>query len=181
MNALYGPNAAPLQSRELLARGIATTGAPHFSGKRQYTLSVQVSEFRQPGSLKIYAFFGSVTSKIDDWPQEPGFVGVTSILAATKDMVQEAHSVIPLTPALETSARAGVLASLDEGEVAAYLIKYLRWKVVKVSDSSECNQDRRKAMLTRCRTTTILRIARLMRRLGCRLPLLGKRSSLPCR
>lgn len=136
VNALYGPKASPLQSRQLLKRGIVTTGASHFSGKRQYTLNVQVREFRDPGALKVFAFFGSVQSKLEDWPQEPGFVGVTSILAATKDTMQEAHSVIPLTPALEAQAQVGRLRSLNEKDVAMYLKHHLRWRVVKVCSST---------------------------------------------
>jgi tyrosinase len=132
VNALYGPRAAPLQSRQLLRRGMSTTGASHFFGRRQYTLSIQVREFRDPGALKVFAFCGPVKSRLVDWPQEPGFVGVTSILAATKDTMQEAHSVIPLTPALEAQARRGKLRSLNERDVAAYLKRHLRWRVVKV-------------------------------------------------
>ena len=132
VNALYGPNAAPLQSQQLLKRGIATTGASHFSAKRQYTLTIQVREFRDPGALKIFAFFGCPVGEIENWPQDPEFVGVTSILAASKDTMQEAHSVIPLTPALEAKVRTGELHSLDERQVKKYLMRYLRWKVVKV-------------------------------------------------
>lgn len=132
VNALYGPNASPLQSRQPLKRSISALNAPHLSGERQYTLNVQVQEFRDPGALKVYAFFGRVEGRIEDWPQETGFIGVTSILAASKNTLWEAHSVIPLTPALEARAREGKLKSLGENDVAQYLRKHLRWRVVKV-------------------------------------------------
>ncbi|KAF1973382.1 Di-copper centre-containing protein [Bimuria novae-zelandiae CBS 107.79] len=141
VNALYGPNASPLlQDPSHLKRGIATTGAPHFTGKRQYTLTVQVSEFRDPGALKIFAFFGKVQSKIVEWPQDVGFVGVTSMLTASKDTMKETHTVIPLTPALEAKARAGELRSLGEGDVKKFLRRQLRWRVAN-NDLTDCETE----------------------------------------
>ncbi|OAG11374.1 Di-copper centre-containing protein [Paraphaeosphaeria sporulosa] len=138
VNALYGPNASPLQSPELrdpklLARGIATTGAPHFAGKRQYSLEITVREFRDAGSLSVYAFFGSPKGDVEGWVRDKGFVGTASFLGASKKASQRAHSVIPLTPALEAKARSGDLATLGEEDVAEYLRNVLRWRVVQVS------------------------------------------------
>ncbi|KAF2445573.1 Di-copper centre-containing protein [Karstenula rhodostoma CBS 690.94] len=146
VNALYGPNASPLLSPELrnpkLKRGIATTGAPNFADKRQYTLDIQVHEFRDAGSLSVYAFFGAPEGALEGWGRSPGFVGTTSILGASKKAHQKAHSVIPLTPALETKAREGELGSLAEGDVEAYLRRNLRWRVVKQNvDLTDCDAD----------------------------------------
>ncbi|KAJ4303407.1 hypothetical protein N0V90_002300 [Kalmusia sp. IMI 367209] len=127
VNALYGPNAAPI-----LKRGIATTGAPHFSGRRQYALAIQVHEFKSPGSLKIYAFLGKVEEEdASKWVEESEFVGTASILASSKDGMQETNSMIPLTPALEAKVRTGELSTMDEGDVATYLRRNLKWKVVQ--------------------------------------------------
>jgi tyrosinase len=92
-----------------------------------------VHEFRDAGSLSVWAFFGEPMGKLEGWVRSPGFVGTTSILGASKRASQAAHSVIPLTPALEAKARSGELASLNEGEVAEFLRRNLRWRLVKVS------------------------------------------------
>ncbi|KAL1595142.1 hypothetical protein SLS60_009830 [Paraconiothyrium brasiliense] len=136
VNALYGPNASPLQSPQnqviaQLKRGVATTGAPHFSGKRQYTLNIEVHEFNNPGSLAIYAFFGPPTGGVGDWVNSAGFVGTTSIFGASAPAAELSHSIIPLTPALEAKAKSGELLSMDEGDVSNYLKSNLRWRVVK--------------------------------------------------
>lgn len=137
VNALYGSNAVPLQSPELRdpgrlrTRGIATTGAPHFADRRQYTLDIKVREWRDDGSLSVWCFFGNPSGPVDSWIHNEGFVGTTSILGASKKADQGAHSVIPLTPALEARARAGAVPSLAETDVKPYLQDELRWRVVK--------------------------------------------------
>ncbi|KAF9732976.1 hypothetical protein PMIN03_009918 [Paraphaeosphaeria minitans] len=149
INALYGPNASPLQSPKLrnpkrhLARGIATTGAPHFAGRRQYSLDITVREFRDAGSLSVYAFLGSPGGDVEGWVRDEGFVGTASFLGASQKARQRAHSVIPLTAVLEAKARAGELGGLGQDEVREYLRRKLRWKVVQQNvDLTGCATDK---------------------------------------
>jgi len=128
VNALYGPKAVPARKR-----GIATTGAPDFSGQRQYSLNIQVREAGFPGSLKIILFLGEVKSNnVRAWIDDKNFVGVTSILATSKEGMQKANSIIPLTAALESKVKNSELANIEEGTVAEYLWRNLNWKIVKV-------------------------------------------------
>jgi tyrosinase len=92
--------------------------------------------------VNIYIFLGEEEPGKDvlGWIKEDGFVGVAGMLSAAEGMrmgdhgtAGESHAEVPLTAALEAKVRVGELAGLQEGIVAEYLRRNLKWRVGRVS------------------------------------------------
>ncbi|KAF2639969.1 Di-copper centre-containing protein [Massarina eburnea CBS 473.64] len=142
VNALYGTSARPMFSDPLSVyaspqsshkRSISISGASTFASRRQYTVNIRLHEVSFDGSLKFYFFFGEpVTGDAVDWVDEQGFIGVTSVLAASVQGGNEINTVVPLTAALEARVRILDLPNMEEAFVDDYLTGNLRWKIVQV-------------------------------------------------
>jgi len=163
VNSLYGPNASSPLKRSAEASYVShssfssrgVTGAPSFSGKRQYLANIRVHKFGLDGSFNIYIFLGdgpSLSPRI--WSTAPSFIGMTGILSqsnvGTEKQGQDTNGAVPLTAALEAKVRSGALESMREEAVGPYLKRNLRWRIAKVGRPSGIMNIRSSA-LTMCR------------------------------
>ncbi|KAF1963307.1 Di-copper centre-containing protein [Byssothecium circinans] len=138
VNALYGPNAQTLFAPPTPAsskRSTAIAGAPSFDNRRQYTANIKLHDLSFDGSLKFYFFLDEpLTKDVEQWVDERGFVGVTSVLANNARGAQsgsEINTMVPLTAVLEAKVRMAELRSLWEEDVDGFLSERLRWRIVK--------------------------------------------------
>lgn len=91
-------------------------------------------EFGFSGAVKIFVFLDEPKNNdTKNWVDAQGFVGVTSVLAAARQGLQEANTIVPLTAALEAKVHIWELGSMEEDCVADYLKEKMRWKIVQVS------------------------------------------------
>ncbi|CAI6335178.1 unnamed protein product [Periconia digitata] len=156
------PKLRKLMMRKHMKRSIELTNALSFTHRRQYTIHVSLYASSIKGSLKFYFFLADpVSTNVDSWVEEAGFVGFSSILATTSSSTvsddddsdsgydgkssggkmygdrdkKKANTIVPLTAALEGKIREGELQGLEEDDVRGFLGRRLRWRVVIVSFS----------------------------------------------
>lgn len=89
-----------------------------------------------PSGLKAHLALGETTAKVIDWPSQPNFVGSFSTLIAAEAGKDEQGNdfvwsgPVELSQGVEKAHQEGKLKSLDEKEVAEFLKKELKWKVI---------------------------------------------------
>lgn len=114
----------------------------------QYFANIRVQKSGAEGGYKIFVFVGPTSiaangSAYDStaWMRDPSFVGFTGFQSTNghgdgylgnPDLKREANGVVAMTKVLEDRQRIGVLSSLDEDIVAAYLHDNMSWRITTV-------------------------------------------------
>lgn len=109
------------------------------------------------GTYTIYYIIGDVQGQTgEEWSSLPGFVGMSHILAAARNICENCASqddegklvtsTTPITSLLLDYVQIGKLSSMGEDDVKKFLIGNLKWRVQTVS--ANCCEIKLKERLT---------------------------------
>ncbi|KAH7311251.1 hypothetical protein B0I35DRAFT_481241 [Stachybotrys elegans] len=122
----------------------AVKSTPQYSDDWYIDVVVERQEMFANGSYTIFYIIGDVQGQSgEEWSSLPGFVGMSHILAAPRDVcencarqdeqAQLVTSTTPITSLLLDYAQIGKLSSMGADDVKQFLIENLKWRVQTVA------------------------------------------------
>ena len=136
INTLYGSSSSgtPLKHKRQTYSNNGTTGNP-----KQYIANIKTQKYALGTSYSIYFFLGRPSSDPAQWPFDPHLVGTMGVMATMQNINVQPVVVsasVPLTAKIHEYVDEGVISSMDDDDVTAYLKCELQWTIRMVCQTS---------------------------------------------
>lgn len=132
INTLYGSSAQGTSSSSSKRKRDNSTSTVT---TKQYVTNIQTQKNAMDSTYFIYFFLGAPNSDPNEWPRDPALVGTMGVVSMTDNTNMQPvviSGTIPLTGKLQEYADSGIIESMEDDIVTAYLKTFLQWTVRKV-------------------------------------------------
>jgi len=136
INTLYGSQSSGSFSKH---RRQTYSNKDTTSNPKQYIANIQTQKYALETGYSIYFFLGPPSSDSEQWPFDShlvGTMGVMSMMQSGNLQPVVVSGSVPLTQKIHKYVDEGLISSMDDDVVAAYLKCELQWTVKMVCQTS---------------------------------------------